>query len=113
MGKKYWSQVGPVLDILVAKYPKAFFPKDSPETKPLQIGVFTLITGQNPDIPRPIIGEFLRRYTSKTRYLRALAACSDRVDLAGEPFEPVSQRARDRATLELLARQEKQLKRAA
>ncbi len=102
-----------VLAVLTAKYPKAFFPKDSPDTKPLRIGIFTLITGQKPEFGRAIIGAALKRYTSKDRYMRALATCQDRVDLDGNPFEPVSEKNRLRAITTLAERQAAKLQKAA
>ena len=108
MSKKnsqFWDRVNGTLDVLVQKYPKAFFPKDSTETKPLQRGIFVLVTGQNREIPRTVIGACIKNYTMKTRYLRALATCADRVSLDGSAVEPVLGKHRDRA-IGLLAERE-------
>lgn len=93
-----------VIRMLVAKYPKAFFPSGSVDTKPLRVGIFTLITGQNPNIPRATVGFALRRYTVETRYQRALATCEYRVDLDGNNYEPVSDKDRGRAIAMLAER---------
>lgn len=102
-----------VIRMLAAKYPKSFFPSGSADTKPLRIGIFTLITGQNPNIPRATVGYALKFYTTKTRYLRALATCEYRVDLDGNNYEPVSERNRARAIAALAERQAELLERAA
>lgn len=110
---KFREKVSETLDILVMKYPKAFFPKDSPDTLPLRIGVYTLITGQNPEIKRGVIAMALKMYTAKSRYLRALATRPDRVDLEGNAFEPVSEKHRTMALAVLAGRQARDMARAA
>ena len=112
MSKK-WREMGrkkrEILDILVAKYPRAFFPSGSLDTKPLRIGIFTLITGQNPEISRTMISLALQHYTMKDRYLRALATCSGRVDLDGNIYEEILPTHRDFAIELLMERQDKKL----
>jgi len=109
MSKNYWLRVEPTLEILVQKYPMAFFPKDSPETKPLMRGIFTFVTGGNPEIPRAIIAESLRRYTLKNRYLKALATHSHRIALDGAEVESVSEKHRNHAIQILLERQSRRI----
>ncbi len=106
-------RVNHALDVLVEKYPLCFFPKDSTETKPLRIGIFTLITGQNPKMGRGLISGVLRSYTMKDRYLRALATCPDRVSLDGTAFGPVSESHRDYAIQTLMERQQHKMQKAA
>lgn len=115
MSKKssFAGKVAATLDVLVGKYPNAIFPKDSTETKPLRIGVYTLLTGQNPEIGRATIAGFLRSYTKKDRYLRALTICADRVDLSGNPFEPVAKSHGVEAARILLEREQDRMKKAA
>jgi sRNA-binding protein len=83
------SKIDKVLAALVEKHPAAFFPKDSPDTKPLRIGIFTRVTAENPEFSRARIAAFMKDYTSKDRYLRALMTCPDRVEIDGSAFEPV------------------------
>lgn len=117
MGKthnsKFWARVNAALDVFIEKYPRAFLPKDSVETKPLRIGVFTRLTAENRDIPRIIVAEALKSYTLKDRYLRALLTCSDRVELDGSPFQPVLDHHRERALQMLTERQQQRVKEAA
>jgi sRNA-binding protein len=102
-----------VLAALVEKYPAAFFPKDSPNTKPLRIGIFTRITGENRKFSRGMIASFLKNYTSKDRYLRALMTCPDRVELDGSAFEPVLDSHRHHAFEILIQRQQDRIERQA
>lgn len=107
------ARINIVLDRFVEKYPMAFFPTDSMDTQPLRTGIFTLLTGDNPDISRTMVSYALRKYTSKNRYLCALVARPHRVGLDGSPFEPVSDQHRDYALRELAARQAQTIGRAA
>lgn len=110
---KFWARVDAAIDVFMEKYPQAFLPKDSVETKPLRIGVFTRLTAENPDIPRGIVAEALKRYTLKDRYLRALLTCQDRVELDGSSFQPVLDHHREYALKLLSDRQQKQVAREA
>lgn len=113
MSKKYRSEfntkVNAALDRFIQRYPAAFFPKDSTDTRPLAIGVFTLLTGENPDLGRRVVAVVLDRYTSKDRYLRALAISAHRFDLEGRVSGEVSEKHRAHAIMLLAERQAKQM----
>lgn len=117
MGNKskmeFKARVDAALDRFIQKYPGAFFPKDSADTRPLAIGVFTILTGQNRDIGRKVIAEALARYTMKDRYLRALAVSESRFDLNGRPDGVVSEKHREFAIKLLAERQAAKVARAA
>jgi sRNA-binding protein len=110
---EFKAKVEAALDRFTQKYPGAFFPKDSAETRPLRIGIFTILTGQNPDIGRRVVAEALQRYTMKDRYLRALATSAHRFDLDGRICGEVSEAHRDFAIKMLAERQERKLVEAA
>lgn len=110
---EFKAKVEAALDRFVEKYPAAFFPKDSTQTRPLQIGVFTILTGQNPDIGRRVVAEALQRYTMKDRYLRALATSAHRFDLDGMVCGEVSEKHRDFAIKTLAERQARKMVEAA
>lgn len=103
------KNVGIALDRFIQRYPAAFFPKDSTDTRPLAIGIFILLTGQNPDLGRRVVAVALDRYTSKDRYLRALAMSAHRFDLEGRVSGEVSERHRAHAIMLLAERQAKQM----
>lgn len=70
---------------VLEKYPKAFFGKDSPDTKPLKVGILNDLVEANPDLKPWILRRFLDQYAMKNRYLRATARGGFRVDLQGNP----------------------------
>lgn len=100
------------LGMLMQKYPMAFYPKDSTDTKPLQVGIRATIVEQNPDTSWQAISDALRIYCGKTRYQRALVQCDKRVNLDGTAAGEVSESQRARALAELVQRQSKTLKAA-
>lgn len=103
---EFWAKVNATFQLFLQKYPKTFFPKDSVETRPLRTGIFTRLTAENPEIKRAVIGEFLKNYTLKDRYLRALISCPDRVELDGSAYQPVLDKHREYALKLLTERQE-------
>lgn len=107
------KRVKHVFKVFLEKYPKAFFPDDSAETKPLRMGVFTLLTAQNREFSRELIASFLKIYTEKDRYLRAIMICPYRVELDGSSYEPVFDGHRQHAFRKLSERQQLRLKEAA
>lgn len=87
---------------LVARWPAVF------ETaRPLAIGSGKTImaAAKELEIPKTAIRRWLRRWVSRTCYLKALATDgADRYDLEGNPVEPVSDDQRERALAELKRR---------
>lgn len=96
-----------MLKKLVPAHPAAIFPKDSPDTKPLKVGIFEDLVAAHPEIDKPALSSFVREYTQKTRYHRAMVSCSHRVDLDGNPCQAVGEPHRERAK-QVLAGREKQ-----
>lgn len=89
---------------MLAKYPKTFFGKDSPETLPLKVGIVDDLVKENPEVPRFMFRLFLERYALKTRYLVATAKGGPRFDLAGLPNGEVSPSQREYAMKKLIER---------
>ncbi len=102
-----------VYTVFRQKYPNAFPPKGSPETKPLAIGIRGEIVRDNPDIEWFLIAIFIAWYTKRDWYLRALASCSYRVNLDGSQATEVTKEQRIRASQELTKLQSVLLKKKA
>lgn len=110
--ERFKAKSDAAIDLFVQRYPAVFFPSGSAETRPLEIGIFTKLTGQNPNIGRGVVSNALRRYTKKDRYLRALATSAHRFDLDGRICGDVSESHRDLAIKELAERQSRKLEAA-
>jgi sRNA-binding protein len=106
---EFREKINSVLDILVQKYPKSIFPKDSTDTAPLAIGIHQALINENPDIRPYWIVQFVRSYTQKDRYLRAVVTAPNRVNLDGSTSEEITVRHRERAVSQLAERQARRL----
>lgn len=97
--------------ILSQRFPRAIGRKDRPK-RPLMLGALDALALACPDISRRKLRAFLKWYVRKDSYISALAEPGGvRVDLAGEPVEPVSDSHR-RAAEHWLARRSEQIARA-
>jgi sRNA-binding protein len=103
--QEFWKSVNELLPLLCERYPKTFFPKGSMKTLPLKIGIAQDLMEQNIDIKAQAIAMFIKQYTAKGRYLRAIATRPWRIDLKGNPCGEVSEKHRNHALKKLAARQ--------
>lgn len=110
---EWFAKIRSTLIVFEMKYPKAFFPKDSPDTVPLAIGIHQVLIDENPQINPLLVVTALRRYLGKNRYQRALATKENRMNLDGSVFGPVSEKHRAHAIAELAKRQAKEMAKAA
>lgn len=92
----------PVLARLVAYY--AVFR----DIRPLVIGVHKAIMAAHPDIDKGALRRALQRYTSATRYLKAVAAGGSRFGLDGVPAGDVTPEQQKQASQDLKDRFRKQ-----
>jgi sRNA-binding protein len=106
MSKKdtLWNRIAAIEAILLQRYPLAFFPRGSEETKPLKIGIRGDIISSNRDLPWFEVRCFIEYYTKKTRYLNALSCKKYRVDLQGNHASEVSQSHKQHAEDEIARR---------
>ena len=102
-----------VLAVLVERHPLTFFPKDSPDTQPIMRGIYHLIRMRHADLKSYEVSCFLRIYTGKTRYLRALTTHPSRIDLDGKAVEPIKDSHREHAAAELAEREARNAQRQA
>jgi len=89
-----------MLDILVMRFPKAFFPLGQ-DCKPLKIGVRDDLIALGEGIDTKRISHFFRAYCKAGRYLCALKAAAQRVDLDGRPVGEVTAEEAESAVKEL------------
>ena len=80
-----------VLDVLAERF--AVFR----EAKPLAIGVHKAILERMPELTKEGVSKALRRHTTQTRYLKALAKAEHRYDLDGEEAGDVTAEQREAA----------------
>lgn len=78
-----------LLDELTEKYP-AVFPRDPKAVKPLKIGIHQDLLAALPEVSQGALRKALAHHTRRLAYLRALIRGGDRVDLQGQPVEPVT-----------------------
>lgn len=71
--------------VLLEMYPTTFYGKDSPDTKPIKVGMVRDLRDRHPDISPSIVSLVLWKYTEKDRYLHALATNPLRFGLDGNP----------------------------
>lgn len=77
-------QSDPVLDQLITAYPVFR------DAQPLAIGIHKAIAAAHPEINNDELCKALRRHTSSTRYLKAIASESVRFGLDGTPVGDIS-----------------------
>lgn len=102
-----------VLAKLVEAHPRAIFPKDSPNTRPLKEGVMNDLIAAHPEIKRYHLNCFIGVYTNKSRYHRGMLEHAHRVDLDGNSAQPVKLENRERARGILLEREKERQRREA
>jgi sRNA-binding protein len=70
--------------------------------KPLKRGIREDLLAARPDLDRALLARFLRLYVQRRQYcLAVLESDAQRHDLAGNPVEPVDDRAREHAAKQL------------
>lgn len=74
------------------------------EATPLAIGIHKVIRERLPDIDTGELRATMKRHTSSTRYLKALATTETRLDLDGNPAGEVTSEQRDQAAEQLRER---------
>jgi sRNA-binding protein len=80
-----------MLPILTKAFPRAFFARGK-TCKPLRCGIFDDLDAALPaEINRDKLKQYLRLYTSASRYLREIVAGSARITLNGEVAGSVSE----------------------
>ena len=90
---KSWekTEARKTLEIMVKAHPATFFPKDSPDTRPLKLGIAEDIIAEHPELKPGAVRRFLAIYCNKQRYLTAIAAGRPRVGLDGVEVGPVTE----------------------
>lgn len=81
-----------VVAYLIEKFPACFIAEG--EAKPLKIGIFQDLAerlADDPKVSKTLLRSALRQYTSSWRYLHGLKAGMARVDLDGNPGEPLTE----------------------
>ena len=83
------------LDWLIEQFPKAFS-KQASQVKPLKIGIYEDILDlyhrlDYPPLTKKSLRDGLNHYSASKAYLRCQKVNSMRVDLFGEPVEPVTE----------------------
>lgn len=78
-----------LLDQLAEKYPAAF-PRDPRAVKPLKVGIHQDLRAALPEVSHGVLRKALSHHSRRLAYLRALIRGGDRVDLQGQPVEPVT-----------------------
>jgi ProP effector len=82
------AQIGAVIELLCVRFPQTF---NGRSPWPLKVGLHTDLLAALGDAVRPRdLKSALRAYTSNVRYLRALSAGAERVDLDGKPTGTVT-----------------------
>ena len=92
------------LALMMTSHPKAFYGKDSPETKPLKRGIHHDLISAHPELNRGKIHRFVSIYCGKNRYVSALARGCARIDLEGNEVEQLRERDIEHAQSMMAAR---------
>jgi ProP effector len=81
------------------------------ETRPLAIGIHKAVQLEHPEIDKTALKTMLKRYTTSTKYLKAVAAGGSRYDMEGNAVGEVTLEQQTQANETLLERFRKQAER--
>ncbi len=68
------------------------------EARPLAIGIHKVLLERQPELGGAAVRTAMRRHTSSTRYLKAVATGDDRYDLDGQPAGKITDEQKQQAT---------------